>query len=217
MRTHPDRSASARATGSRRVARTATLLLAAALTFAIGWAPRVTAADVNEAVAIEDGGRFEVRTATLEPADGVFQLNATLDLSLSRSALRAVRDGVPVSIEVDVAVNRKRRYLPDEEVAYIVQRWQIQYHALSERFLVANLNTGQQTSYSTLVAALTGLGQIRGLPVVDAALLEDGQRYEASVRAIASVDGGLPDAVRVMMFWIDWKRTTDWYTWTVRT
>jgi hypothetical protein len=124
---------------------------------------------------------------------------------------------VPVQLELDVAVNRKRSYLPDDDVAYLVQRWQIQYHALSERYLVANLNTGQQTSYSALAPALASLAQVRALPVLDESLMEDGERYEASVRAIASVDGGLPDAVRVMMFWADWKRTTDWYTWTVRT
>lgn len=195
----------------------AALALAALVALAAALPGAAPAAPTQDVVSIEDGGRFEVRTATLEPSDGVLHLTATLDLSLSRSALRALRDGVPVSLEVDLAVNRKRRYLPDQEVAYLVQRWQIQYHALSERYLVANLNTGQQTSYSTLLAALGALEQIRGLPVIDEALLENGERYEASLRAVAAVDGGLPSAVRVMMFWIDWKRTTDWYTWTVRT
>ena len=41
------------------------------------------------------------------------------------------------------------------------------------------------------------------------------QAEGAAVRAIASIEGGLPNALRVMMFWMDWKRTTDWYTWTV--
>jgi hypothetical protein len=195
----------------------AALLVAACVVLAGVGPHAVVAAAPSEVLALEDGGRFEVRTATLEPVDGVLQLNATLDLSLSRSALRALRDGVPVQLELDVAVNRKRSYLPDDDVAYLVQRWQIQYHALSERYLVANLNTGQQTSYSALAPALASLAQVRALPVLDEALMEDGERYEASVRAIASVEGGLPDAVRVMMFWADWKRTTDWYTWTVRT
>jgi hypothetical protein len=195
----------------------AALAAAAWLALAAGWPAGVPAAAPAEAVAIEDGGRFEVRTASLAPVDGVLLLNATLDLALSRSALRAIGDGVPVVLELDVAVERKRSYLPDEEVAFIVQRWQIQFHALSERFLVTNLNTGQQVSHSTLPAALAALADVRGLPVLDEALLEDGERYEASVRAVASVDGGLPNAVRTMMFWIDWKRSTDWYTWTVRT
>jgi anti-sigma-K factor RskA len=203
---------------TRTALRRLAVLAAAACVVLAGVGPHpVVAAAPPEVLALEDGGRFEVRTATLEPVDGVLHLSATLDLSLSRSALRALRDGVPVRLELDVAVNRKRSYLPDDDVANLVQRWQLQYHALSERYLVANLNTGQQTSYSALAPALASLAQVRALPVLDEALMEEGERYEASVRAIASVDGGLPDAVRVMMFWADWKRTTDWYTWTVRT
>lgn len=165
--------------------------------------------------AIEDGARFEVRSAFLEPTEGVYQLNAMLDLSLSRNAMQALREGVPVSLELDIAVERRRRWLPDAGVASLAQRWQIQFHALSERYLVNNLNSGQQTSYSSLGAALQGLSHVRGLPVIDETLLEKGQRYDASVRVVAAIEGGLPDAVRMMMFWVDWKRATEWYTWTL--
>ena len=50
-----------------------------------------------EAMAAEDA-RFEVRSAYLEPVDGVMQLNATLELGLSATALEALRDGVPVTL-----------------------------------------------------------------------------------------------------------------------
>ena len=93
---------------------------------------------------------------------------------------------------------------------------QIRYHALSERFLVNNLNSGQQTSYASLASALGALSEVRGLPVIDEALIERGQRYEASLRVVAAIEGGLPSALKFMMFWIDWKRATDWYTWTLR-
>jgi hypothetical protein len=165
---------------------------------------------------IDDGARFDVRSAFLEPAEHVYQLNATLDLALSRSAQQAVRNGVPVALQLDITVDRQRRFLPDEQVASLVQRWQIRYHALSERFLVNNLNSGQQTSYASLASALGALSEVRGLPVIDEALIERGQRYEASLRVVAAIEGGLPSALKFMMFWIDWKRATDWYTWTLR-
>jgi Domain of unknown function (DUF4390) len=168
-----------------------------------------------EEPALEDGGRFEVRSAFLEPAEHVYQLNATLGLVLSRNFQQAVREGVPVSIELDISVDRKRRYLPDQQAAQLVQRWQIHYHALSERYLVNNLNSGQQNSYATLDAALAALSQVRGLPVVDESLIQKGERYEGSLRVVATVEGGLPSALKFMMFWIDWKRSTDWYTWSV--
>jgi hypothetical protein len=165
---------------------------------------------------LDDGARFDVRSAYLEPAERVYQLNATLDLALSKNAEQALHEGVPVVLELDLSLVRKRRYLPDVEIGSLAQRWQIHYHALSERYLVNNLNSGQQTSYSSLVAALAALSEVRGLPVIDEALIEKGQRYEASLRATAAVEGGLPAALKFIIFWIDWKRSTEWYTWTVR-
>jgi len=169
-----------------------------------------------DGLALEDGGRFEVRSAFLEPAEHVYLLSATIDMALSRSAQQAIRDGVPVAIELDITVARKRRYLPDQEVASLTQRWRIQYHALSERYLVNNLNSGQQLSFASLSAALEGLSQVRGLPVIDESLIERGQTYEASLKAVAAIEGGLPNALKAMMFWIDWKHATEWYTWAVK-
>jgi len=165
---------------------------------------------------IEEGAHFDVRSAYLEPVDGVYQLGATLDLALSRAARQAIREGVPVALQLDIVIERKRRLLPDQEVAALAQRWKLQYHALSGRYLVNNLNSGQQTSYSSLGSALAAVGEVRGLPVIDEPLIERGQRYEASIRVAAVIEGGLPTALKTMMFWIDWKRVTDWYTWSVR-
>ena len=165
---------------------------------------------------IEEGAHFDVRSAYLEPADGVYQLGATLDLALSRAARHAIREGVSVALQLDIVIERKRRWLPDQEVAALAQRWKLQFHALSGRYLVNNLNSGQQTSYSSLDSALAAVGVVRGLPVIDESLIERGQRYEASIRVAAVIEGGLPAALKTMMFWLDWKRVTDWYTWTVR-
>lgn len=166
--------------------------------------------------AIEDGGRFEVRSAYLEPVDGVLRLNGVLDLALSRAAMQALRNGVPVTLQAELVVNRRRHYLADQGVGHLVQRWRLQYHALSDHYLVNNLNSGQQAAYSSLATALAALAEVRGLPVLDEALLDRTQRYEASLRLSANIDGGLPDALRVLMFWADWNRTSEWYTWTLR-
>jgi len=171
----------------------------------------------QEPTTIEDGGRFGVRSAYFETAEGVLELYALLEISLSRSAIQAIKSGVPVDLEVTLSIDRKRRFIPDESIAKLALRWRIQYHALSERYLVSNLNTSQQSSYATLETALAALRELRGVPVLDVALLQKGLPYEATMRLVAEVEGGLPDAVRWMMFWADWKRTSDWYTWTVRT
>jgi hypothetical protein len=164
---------------------------------------------------LEEGGAFDVRSAYLEPSDHLYHLNATLDLALSRSAEQALKEGVPLAVEIDVTVSRQRRLLPDERIGAVSQRWRLQYHALSERYLVVNIQSGEQVSYLNLQSALAAVADVRMLPVLEEGLIQKGSRYEASTRASIVVDGGLPNALRTMMFWVDWKRVTEWYTWTV--
>jgi hypothetical protein len=166
-------------------------------------------------VRAEEAPRFEVRSAYLEPRDGVMYLEATLELGLSTTALEALHDGVPVTLTLECQLRRTRRLFPDQSLVELEQRWRLQYHALSDRWLVTHLNTGLQTSWPSQVAALEHLGRVRNVPIVDEPLLRKDGRYEASLRMTAEV-GGLPDSLKMLMFWVQWKRSTDWYTWTVR-
>lgn len=171
---------------------------------------------VVPAALADDEPRFEVRSAFLEPVDGVMQLSATLELGLSTAASEGLQDGVPVSIVMHVQLTRARRFLPDEGVADLEQKWRLQYHALSDRWLVTHQNTGEQTSWPSQAAALDYLAHPRAIPVIDEPLLKKGERYDVSLRMTAEV-GGVPDSLKLLMFWVEWKRATEWYTWTVRT
>ncbi len=161
-------------------------------------------------------GRFEVRSADLELKDGVYHLNARLDLPVGDAVRRGLAEGVPVSLELDLDVERVRQLLPNSRVAELTQRYHLQYNAVSARYILRNDNSGQQQSLGTVDAALELLSEVRGLPVLDKALLSLGRRYEASVRA--KIDyGSVPFSMRVLMFWVsEWHRESDWYTWTLQ-
>lgn len=162
-----------------------------------------------------DEPRFGIRNAFVEPRGGVWQLNAILELGLSRAAENALAEGVPLTLILETEVSRGRRFLPDEDVAELQQRWQLGYDALAQRYVVVNQNSGAQSAYPSLGEALDALARIRELPLLDEALLQAGRRYEVSLRATLEI-GGLPEAVKVLLFWREWSRVTDWYTWSVR-
>lgn len=159
-------------------------------------------------------GRFEVRSADLELKDGVYHLNARLDLPVSEAVRRGLAEGVPLSLEVDLDIERVRQFFPNSRVAELTQHYQLQYNAVSARYVLKNENSGQQESLGTLEGALDLLSELRDLPVLDKSLIQLDRRYEASVRA--KVDyGTVPFTLRLVMFWVsDWHRETDWYTWT---
>ncbi len=161
-------------------------------------------------------GRFEVRSADLQIKDGVYHLNAHMDLPVSDAVRRGLAEGVPLTVELDLNIERVRQLLPNSKVADLTQRYHLQYNAVSARYVLRNDNSGQQESLSTVDAAIEQLSEVRGLPVLDKALIAADRRYEANVRA--KVDyGSVPFSLRVVMFWVnDWHRESDWYTWTLQ-
>jgi hypothetical protein len=159
-------------------------------------------------------GRFEVRSAALELKDGVYHLNARLDLPVSDAVRRGLADGVPIALELDLDIKRVRQLLPNSRVAELTQRYHLLYNAVSARYVLRNDNSGQQESLGTIEGALEFLSEIRNLPVLDKSLIQQDRRYEASVRAKLDY-GSVPFSLRLMMFWVsDWHRESDWYTWT---
>ena len=168
------------------------------------------------AAALADGldGRFEVRSADLELKDGVFHLNARLDLPISDAVREGLSQGVPLAMELDLSIDRVRQLLPNSGVAELTQRYHLQYNAVSGHYTLRNDNSGQQESLPTLDAALGELSQLRGVPVLDRSLISPDLRYEANVRAKLDF-GAVPLSMRLLMFWVhDWHRESDWYTWT---
>lgn len=157
--------------------------------------------------------RLEVRSAFIEPAERVYELNATLDFDLPEGAREVVRQGVPLSLHLEIVVKRNRSYWLDDTVATLDQSYELAYRALSERYLVRNLNSGEQASYATLDAALDALRVISRLPILDQALVSTARRHEISIRANLDVRT-MPDALRFVLFWSDdWRQRSEWYTW----
>ena len=161
-------------------------------------------------------GRFEVRSADLQLKDGVYHLNAHMDLPVSEAVRRGLAEGVPLTIELDLEIERVRQLLPNSRVAELTQRYHLQYNAVSARYILRNENSGQQESLSTIDAAIEQLSEVRGLPVLDKALLSRRPPLRGQRARQARLRHGAVQ-LRVLMFWVnDWHRESDWYTWTLQ-
>jgi hypothetical protein len=161
----------------------------------------------------EDPGHFEVREASTELRAGVYFLNARIGYRLSSEAREALQSGVPLTIRIDVELLNTRRFWFDGEDAALRQRYQLEYHALSERYILTNLNSGDPTSFATLFSALNYLGRIDRLPLIDATLLDPEEDYDLRLRAVLDVEQ-FPGPLRLLAFWRrDWSLASDWYRW----
>ena len=161
----------------------------------------------------EDPGSFDVRSASVTLESGVYYLDTWVEYRLSSDAREALDAGVPLTIQLEVEFINPRWYWVDENVGVLLQSYQLQYHSLSERYIVRNLNSGEQSTFATLFSALNDLGRITRLPLIDAALLNPNQDYDVRIRALLSTED-FPGPLRFLAFWRrDWSLRSDWYRW----
>lgn len=156
---------------------------------------------------------FVIRTAFTELLNGVYCLNADVDLNMSNEAIDALENGVPLTVELQIEVIKHRSFIWNKTVATLTERYQISFHPLTRRFVVKNLNSGQQQSFENYRDAITFLGQINDLPVIDSSLLEPDTKYTIRMRAVLDIKDFPGPLQLIASFFKGWDLSSDWYAW----
>ncbi len=192
-----------------RVAKNRRFLLLPALLLALLGCGNAVAQDEDE----DREGYFEIRSAESQLVDGVHVLDARMQLVLSSEALRALSSGFILTIELQAELIRVRRWYIDDIEAELATRYELEYHPLTQRYLVRNLNSGDQDSFATLYSALNNLGRVQGLPLIDDAVLEADSTYRIRVRALLQTRQ-YSAPIRMLFFWRgQWQLESEWSEW----
>lgn len=155
---------------------------------------------------------FFVLNAKSDLQDNVYRLTANIQSQLSPDVEKALKKGIAVVMQLDIEVLRPGAYyLWSETVATLQQQYRVQYHALSQRYLVTNVNSAAQDYYSGLDEVMASLGGITDLPILDKSLLEAGVQYTARVRFGINFDT-LPVPLRYYAYVLpQWRLQSEWY------
>lgn len=179
---------------------------------------RVGAAGLCAALLLHGAGAgaqegIEVSNASTRLQAGIWFLDADISYGLNEAAREALDSGLVLDIELTISLTQRRRIIWDPQFAELKQRYELQYHALTERYIVRNLNSGEQATFGSLRAALDALGTVRSLPIIDDALLSRGERYFVAIRAVVDIKrlGGPLALIRFL--WNDWRIAGDWVQW----
>jgi len=197
---------------SRRAHRFLSLLLAAIAALGGAAGSRADALD----------GLLEVSSAYATPENGVYNLFARIAYPVNDDIRAALKDGLTLTFDLDVVVSRERRLWMDETVAEYTLKRELNYHAISDRYVTRDVdnrtglgNGSEQHSYATLEEALEALGTVEAWPFLLQQQLSASRTYRVSLRAGVR-RGRLPDTLRVLLFWTDdWHRESEWFSWSL--
>ena len=167
--------------------------------------------------AFADGsGRFEIVNADFRADDGIWVADARADLELSDEAFAALENGVALTIQYQFTVTRARTLWPDKRIVEHKRDIELQYNSLSRRYVVRDLNTGEQASYATVFSALRQIGRIRDFPILPEARIDPDDRYNFSMRVVLNREK-LPGPMQVLVFWRgDFSLESEWFRWTLK-
>jgi Domain of unknown function (DUF4390) len=164
-------------------------------------------------------GVLEVRSAYVSVEQGVFQLYARVAYPVNDDIRAALKDGLTLTFDLDVVVDRERRFWMDATVEELKLQRELSYHAVSDRFVTREFDqrtTGEQHSYATLDEALEALGTVDAWPILVTPKLSANRQYRVSLRA-GIRRGRLSDTLRVLLFWTDdWHRESEWFSWSLQ-
>jgi hypothetical protein len=158
----------------------------------------------------------EIRSAATRLNAGVWFLDADMLYALNQTALEALDSGLVLDVELTIRLTQRRRLIWDPTFAELKQRYQLQFHALTERYILRNLNSGEQATYGSRNAALAALGTVRALPIIDDALLNRGERYDVAIRAVVEIRQLRGPLAVIPFLWNDWRISGDWVQWRLR-
>ena len=159
--------------------------------------------------------RFLVEHATLRPVGGNYVADARIDFAFSEDNLEAMRNGVALTVVVDIEVRRERGQWWDETLAAREIRYTIETNVLTGRYRLRNLDDGSARNYRSLEEMMETLGHLESVPVVARERLSTDARYTARIRARLDIEA-LPSPLRPIAYLSPkWRLNSGWFEWRI--
>lgn len=164
--------------------------------------------------AFASGITVEFATSTL--INNQYQVDAFIDYDFDDEVLTALAHGIPVGIDIFIRVKRERNWLwdpviRDETISFLLER-----HALSDHYLLTNLNTEHKEQFQYLDEALRSLGTINNHFLFDESTIDSEARYIGYIKAELDIEA-LPPPMRLSAYFSQqWRAKSAWYEWLVK-
>ncbi len=156
---------------------------------------------------------ISVKSATLEPAEGGWQLEADFDIQFSPRLEEAVNRGVPLYFVVDFELARPRWYWFDEKPVQFSQTYKISYTPLLRQYRLSVGNVYQ--NFTRFEEVTRVLARVRGLQIADHNAFKKEITYQAGIRMRLDT-AQLPKPFQLNAIASrDWALTSDWYRWSI--
>ena len=159
---------------------------------------------------------FVVEHAALRTEGGTCVVDSRIDFAFSEDNIEAMRNGVPLTIVIDIELRRVRGQWWDETLAARQLRYRIDTNVLTGRYRVRDIGRGGLRNYRSLDKMIEELGHLESVPIIARDRLSADERYAARIRARLDIEA-LPSPLRPIAYLSpSWRLNSGWFEWQVR-
>lgn len=131
-------------------------------------------------------GSIEPQRAAMSPGDENYTLAAEFTIDLGRRLEDVVAHGIPLYFELEVVLERPRKYWSNEHIATRNLTYRLSYHSLTRQYRLSQVSQVSAGSlyqnFSSLADALRVMSRINALPIAERRAITPGETYMASMR-----------------------------------
>ena len=159
---------------------------------------------------------FSIKKVSIHLENQQYIINSKIHYELTKKANEALNNGVALTIKLTIQLQEENAWFWQPNLVEQSVLFQLRFHPLTETYQVWDLETGDKTSFETLDAAKDLLGEIKDLPLIKAAKLTKGQRYNLEMQVILDIEA-LPLPLRPLAYFSsDWDMESDPFYWTLK-
>ncbi|MDH5182954.1 MAG: DUF4390 domain-containing protein [Gammaproteobacteria bacterium] len=162
----------------------------------------------------EEPPPFSVRSISVNRSQQDYLLDSIVDFNLNETVLNALHNGVSLTLVMQMQLYRERKWLWDKNVSDITRRFSLRYFALSQLYLLTDLESQDRHSFVTLGAALYHLGHMQ-TPLAPLHEIMAGQSHYLRMQTLLDIES-LPASLRPLAYLSShWRLKSKWKQWPI--
>jgi len=159
---------------------------------------------------------ISIRDVNGRVIEDTYVINADIDYSFSAETEKALIHGVPLQFVTRITVKKLRHWLWDKTMGTVVYKFRLQYHPLSDYYVVTSMNDGERQQFKKLPDVTNFLGKVKNYPLVPRHVIaaDTGEYYgQISVRLDIQ---SLPAPLRPLAYIsTQWRLASPVYSWSI--
>jgi len=127
------------------------------------------------------------RQASINAGDDNYTLAAEFDIDLGQRLEDAVMHGIPLYFELEVVLERERKYWVNEHIVTRTLNYRLSYSSLTRQYRLAHVAADASVgslyqTFGSLADALRAMAHLKNLPLIESRAMRPGEIYQASLR-----------------------------------